>query len=86
MQDGTQPAINLDAFSDLDVDVEARLDETHLTLKTALKLQPGSVIALDRAAGNTIDVFVGNVRLASAEVITIEDKLTLRITEFHFEP
>ena len=85
MQGALPSPVKLDAISDLEVEVEARLDEMRITVESVLQLEPGSVLPLQRPAGNTIDVFVGNVRVASAEVIVIENNLALRITEFHLE-
>lgn len=73
----------IDALEDIPTLVEARLGERMIDLQDIGRLQPGSVISLDHAAGETLSVYVGNVRLASAEVIVIEEKLALRITELH---
>lgn len=72
----------LDSLADVSVAVEAHFEERMMDLREVLAIRPGSVIALDRPAGETLSVYVGNVLLASAEVIVIEDHLALRITEF----
>jgi flagellar motor switch/type III secretory pathway protein FliN len=53
-----------------------------MDVREVLAVRPGAVIPLHRAAGETLRVYVGNVFIASAEVIVIEDHLALRITEF----
>lgn len=71
----------IDSFSDISVAIEAHFEEQLMDLRDVLAIQPASVIPLNRAAGETLSVYVGNVFLASAEVIVIEDHLSLRITE-----
>jgi len=75
-------AEGIDRFWDVPVTVEARLDDRLMELEDVGKIRAGEVIALHRAAGETLDVYVGNVRFAVAEVVVIEDTLALRITEF----
>ena len=72
----------IDSFSDISVPVEGRLEERLMNVRDVLAVRPGAVIPLHRAAGETLRVYVGNVHIASAEVIVIEDHLALRITEF----
>ena len=72
----------IDAFSRLPVEIEVRVGGRDVTLDELLQLKVGSVITLDRAAGETLEVRVGNVCLASAEVVAIEDRLAVRITDF----
>lgn len=73
---------SMDSFADVSVVVEAHFEERLMDLREVLAMRPGTVISLNRPAGETLLVFVGNVLLASAEVIVIEDHLALRITEF----
>jgi flagellar motor switch protein FliN/FliY len=72
---------SVNGFADICVTVEARFEERLMDLRDVLAIQPGVVIPLNRAAGETLNVCVGNVCLASAEVVVIEDRLALRITE-----
>ena len=72
----------IDAFGRLPVTVEVRVGGRDLTLDGLLELEIGSIISLDRPAGETLEVRVGNVSLASAEVVAIEDRLAVRITDF----
>jgi flagellar motor switch protein FliN/FliY len=74
-------AASMDNFSDISVGVEARFEERLMDVRDVRAIQPGVVIALSHPAGETLSVCVGNVRLASAEVVVIEDRLALRITE-----
>ena len=72
----------LQSFSDISVVVEAHFEEQMMDVHEVLAIRPGSVIPMKRAAGETLNVYVGNVYLATAEVIVIEDHLALRITQF----
>jgi flagellar motor switch protein FliN/FliY len=71
----------MDSFADIPVTVEAHFEERMMDLREILAFRPGHVIALNRPAGETLHVYVGNVCFGSAEVIVIEDQLALRITE-----
>jgi flagellar motor switch protein FliN/FliY len=73
---------NTDIVADIPVEVEARFEERLMDVRDVLAIRPGLVIPLSRPAGETLTFCVGNVRLASAEVVVIEDRLALRITEF----
>jgi flagellar motor switch protein FliN/FliY len=72
----------LDSFADIPVIVEAHFEERMMDLREILAIRPGIVIPLNRPAGETLRVYIGNVFLGSAEVVVIEDHLALRITEF----
>ena len=75
------------SFYDISVAVEARFEDRLMDVREVLAIRPGAVIPLARPAGETLGVYIGNVLLASAEVIVIEDRLALRITEFErFDP
>ncbi|HUI57581.1 MAG TPA: FliM/FliN family flagellar motor C-terminal domain-containing protein [Bryobacteraceae bacterium] len=80
--DAATAAEGIDQFWDIPVTIEAQVDERMMELDEVRKIEPGDVIALQRVAGETLDVYVGNVRFAVAEVVVIEDTLALRITEF----
>lgn len=72
----------LDAFSDLTVPVEVRIGKCVMTVEEIAALRCGSTVPLDRSAGETMELMVGNLRLGMAEVVVNEDRLTVRITEF----
>jgi flagellar motor switch/type III secretory pathway protein FliN len=71
----------IDEYQDVLITLEARLEDRLMDLQGIAKIDVGSVIPLFRAAGETLDVYVGNVRFATAEVVLIEDMLAVRITE-----
>jgi len=73
----------INEFSDIPVSIEARLEDRLIDLRRLLQINAGAIIPLHRAAGETVDVYVANVRLATAEVVVIDDRLALRITDFN---
>ena len=73
--------LEIDSFADVPVAVEVRLGCRPITLEDIAKLEAGSIVPLDRAAGETFDVFVGDLLLATAEVVIVEGSLAIRITD-----
>lgn len=80
--DGALSLDAIDRFSDLAVTVEVCIGEKILTVQDLTRIEVGCVIPLEKPAGETLDVLVGDLRLACAEVVVIEDRLAARITEF----
>jgi flagellar motor switch protein FliN len=68
-------------LEDIDLTVTVELGQTKLTLKEILELQPQSVISLERHAGEPVDVFVNDTRVAKAEVVVLEENFGVRILE-----
>jgi len=77
----TGTSTGIDAFADVPVRLEARIACRAATLDQLARLETAGALTLDKPAGETIDVFVGDLCLATAEVIVIEDRLALRITD-----
>ena len=77
----THGFLDIDAFADVPVTVEVRLGCKPTTLEAIAKLDVGNVVPLDRAAGETFDVYVGDLRLATAEVVIVDDRLSIRVTD-----
>ena len=75
--------LDIDSFADVPVALEVRLGCRPITLEAIAKLEPGAVLPLDRAAGETFDVFVGDLLLATAEVVIVEGVLAIRITDLY---
>jgi flagellar motor switch protein FliN len=57
------------------------LGRTHMPIKHVLELQKGSVVELDRVAGEPVDVYVNEHLMARGEVVVVDDKFGIRITE-----
>ena len=78
---GAKSQINIERLMDVPLKVAVELGRTRMTLRTALDLQPGSVIELDRLAGDPVDIYVNEKIFARGEVVVVADKFAVRITE-----
>lgn len=72
---------NLDMLMDVPLKISVELGRTKMTLRQTLELVQGSVIELDRLAGDPVDVFVNERLFAKGEVVVVDDKFAVRITE-----
>jgi flagellar motor switch protein FliN/FliY len=72
---------NIDLLLDVALRVTVELGRTRMKLSHILELQPGSVIELDRLAGDPVDILVNDHMVARGEVVVVEDKFGVRITE-----
>ena len=72
---------NIDLLMDVFLKVTVELGRTRMQLRQVLELQQGSVVELDRLAGDPVDVYVNERLLARGEVIVVDDKFGVRITE-----
>lgn len=72
-------------FSDISLDVLVELDRKVLTVRDILALDKGSVIKMNRSAGENLDILVGGALLAFGEIVIIESSLGVRITDFNIE-
>ena len=68
-------------FKELVVPLSIELGRTTINIQTFLDLEPGSIIELQKSAGETLDVYANNYLIMKAEVTVIEDSFGLRITE-----
>jgi flagellar motor switch protein FliN/FliY len=76
----------IEGFADLELEVEAHLDQTRMTLRQILELAPDTTIKLNRPAGENIDLLVGGNVLCSGEIVIVNEMLGVRITDFREEP
>ncbi len=79
--DVVKPVGNIDLLMDVALDVVIELGRTVLPLKEVLGLGSGSVIELDKLAGDPVDILVNNKLVARGEVVVIEENFGVRITE-----
>ena len=77
----TKGAADLEQLFDVPVTVSAVLGRTRMPVGELLKLGPGSVLDLDRSVGEAIDIYVNNRLVARGEVVLVEDKLGVTMTE-----
>ena len=74
-------AADLEAVFDVPVQVSAVLGRARMEVGELLKLGPGTVLELDRKVGEAIDIYVNNRLVARGEVVLVEDKLGVTMTE-----
>jgi flagellar motor switch protein FliN/FliY len=72
---------DLTLLGDIELDVRIELGRTNMRLDDVLKLTDGSVLELDRLAGDTVDVFVTDRLVARGQVVVLNKNLAVRITE-----
>jgi len=73
--------ITLDAVSDVPVQISVVLGKTSMQVNQLLKLGRGAVVELDRKVGEPVDIFVNNRLVARGEVVVVEDKIGVTMTE-----
>lgn len=74
-------AQDLEAVYDIPVQVSAVLGRSTMEVSQLLKLGRGAVVELDRKVGEAIDIYVNNRLVARGEVVVLEDKLGVTMTE-----
>jgi flagellar motor switch protein FliN/FliY len=74
-------AAELEAMFDVPVQVSAVLGRARMDVGDLLKLGPGAVLELDRKVGEAIDIYVNNRLVARGEVVLVEEKLGVTMTE-----
>jgi flagellar motor switch protein FliN len=77
----SRSAADLEAVFDVPVKVSAVLGRARMEVGDLLKLGPGAVLELDRKVGEAIDIYVNNRLVARGEVVLVEDKLGVTMTE-----
>ena len=78
---GEKSATDLAPVFDVPVHIQAVLGKCSLEVAQLLRLGPGSVLELDRKVGEAIDIYVNNRLVARGEVVLVEDKLGVTMTE-----
>lgn len=81
LADTTAPAPNenINMLLDVEMDVSIELGKTELSIKRILDLSPGSIIELDRMAGEPVDLMVNNKVVAKGEVVVVDENFGIRI-------
>jgi len=79
--DGPRSARDLEAVYDIPVQVSAVLGKSSMQVNQLLKLGRGAVVELDRKVGEAIDIYVNNRLVARGEVVLVEEKLGVTMTE-----
>ena len=71
----------LDMILDIPVQITVELGRTKITIKNLLQLAHGSVVELDAMAGEPMDVLVNGTLIAQGEVVVVNDKFGIRLTD-----
>ncbi len=80
--DGTESvAGTFEALLDVPLEVRVRLGEAEMPIEDVVSLREGSVVALDRAPGDPVDLLVNGRLFARGEIVVVDDRFTVRITE-----
>ena len=80
-QDGPRSGADLEAVYDVPVQVSAVLGKATLQVSQLLKLGRGAVVELDRKVGEAIDIYINDRLVARGEVVVVEDRLGVTMTE-----
>jgi flagellar motor switch protein FliN/FliY len=77
----TEADANLDVILDIPVTISMEIGRTELPIHSLLQLNQGSVVELDRLAGEPMDVLVNGTLIAHGEVVVINEKFGIRLTD-----
>ena len=72
---------NIAKVANVEVTLSAELGRTKLQLKDAIEYDEGSIIALDKAMSDPVDVFVNDILIAKGKIVAIEDTYGIKIVE-----
>ncbi len=74
-------AATIELIRDVELDLKIELGRTHMYLEDVLKLRRGSVVPLDKLAGDPVDVYVNGRLIARGEVLVLNDNFCVRVAE-----
>lgn len=73
--------VNLDGILDIPVTISMEIGRTQINIRNLLQLNQGSVVELDRLAGEPMDVMVNGTLIAQGEVVVVNEKFGIRLTD-----
>ncbi|MEJ2214537.1 MAG: flagellar motor switch protein FliN [Gammaproteobacteria bacterium] len=73
--------VKMDAILDVPVTIAMEIGRTNLNIRNLLQLNQGSVVELDRLAGEPMDVLVNGTLIAKGEVVVVNEKFGIRLTD-----
>lgn len=73
--------MNLNLILDVAVTLALEVGRARMSVRDLLQLAPGAIVELDRLAGEPLDVLVNGVRIARGEVVVVDDKFGIRLTD-----
>ncbi len=74
---------SINMLLDVNVGIEVQLGQTRMTIRELLNLKQGSIVRLNRMAGEPIDIFIKNRIMAKGEITVVDDKLSIRIGQIY---
>lgn len=80
-EEGGVGSPDLDTILDIPVTLSIEIGRTRISIRHLLQLNQGSVVELDRLAGEPLDVFVNGTLIAHGEVVVVNEKFGVRLTE-----
>ncbi len=84
LESSGQPAegdVNLDLIVDIPVTLSMEVGRTAISIRNLLQLNQGSVVELERVSGEPLDVFVNGTLVAHGEVVVVNEKFGMRLTD-----
>ena len=72
---------NLKVLENIDVNLTVEVGRTEITIRELLRLNEGSVVELDRLAGDPLDIMVNNTKIAKGEVVMVGERFGVRFGE-----
>lgn len=78
---GVSASVNLDMILDVAVTLSIEVGRARMNINDLLKLSQGSIIELDRMAGEPLDVLVNGTLVARGEIVVVKDKFGIMLTE-----
>lgn len=81
MTEELPPPDNLKLLENIEVKLTVEVGGTKITIRDLLKLNEGSVVELERLAGEHLDIYVNGTLLAKGEVVLVGERLGIRFTE-----
>ena len=76
-----EPDMSLDVILDVPVTLSLEVGRTRMPIRNLLQLNQGSVVELERGAGEPLDVFVNGTLIAHGEVVVVNDRYGVRLTD-----
>lgn len=73
--------MNMDSLLDISVEISVEIGRTKLTIGELLALTKGSIIELNRIAGESIDIYVNDKLLGKGEIVLVNERLGVRVME-----
>ncbi len=78
---GGSRELNLEVVLDIPVTLSMEVGRTRISIRNLLQLNQGSVVELERATGEPLDIYVNGSLIAHGEVVVVNDKFGIRLTD-----